>query len=332
MAYFRKLPSGTWRAEVDLMGVRDSTTGPTKREVQEWATQVEADIRAGKRGRLPRKTLAEAVERYVDEVAVMYANARAERLAWARWLQQMGPLAQRPISELTTDDLARWRDSRLQTITAGSASREINRIRAMFTIARDEWKWISVSPFDGLRRPGDNPPRERRVKPLEVRAIARHLGYVTGRVETASQQVALAFLIALRTGMRLNEITRLHDEIVDLERRVIRVKHKMQYLTLRTRDIPLTHQAVRLLKSAPGRGKGLYISPSAGSISTQFSIACDRLGISGLQFRDSRAEALTRLSKRVDVLTLARISGHKDINILEQHYYRETAEDIARRL
>ena len=37
-------------------------------------------------------------------------------------------------------------------------------------------------------------------------------------------------------------------------------------------------------------------------------------------------------SRKVDVLTLARISGHQDLSMLSRVYYRESASDIARRL
>ena len=48
-----------------------------------------------------------------------------------------------------------------------------------------------------------------------------------------------------------------------------------------------------------------------------------------LHFHDSRADALTRLSRRMDVMRLARISGHRDLRQLLQTYYRETAADVA---
>ena len=51
-----------------------------------------------------------------------------------------------------------------------------------------------------------------------------------------------------------------------------------------------------------------------------------------IHFHDSRATALTRLSQRLDVMQLARMSGHRDIKILYAVYYRETAEAIARLL
>ncbi len=62
-----------------------------------------------------------------------------------------------------------------------------------------------------------------------------------------------------------------------------------------------------------------------------FRKALGRLKIEDLHFHDARGEALTRLSRKVDILTLQRISGHIDINQLSA-YYRETPADIAKRL
>jgi len=55
----------------------------------------------------------------------------------------------------------------------------------------------------------------------------------------------------------------------------------------------------------------------------------DRLLIEGLRFHDSRADALTRLSKRMDVMRLARVSGHRDLRQLMSAYYRAPAAEVA---
>ena len=47
---------------------------------------------------------------------------------------------------------------------------------------------------------------------------------------------------------------------------------------------------------------------------------------------DARASALTWLARRVDVLVLARISGHRDISLLHRVYYRATAAELAKDL
>jgi integrase len=48
-------------------------------------------------------------------------------------------------------------------------------------------------------------------------------------------------------------------------------------------------------------------------------------------FHDARATALTRLAKKLSILELARMVGHRDPRSL-MIYYRETAADIAKKL
>ncbi|MNR18580.1 hypothetical protein D3C85_1353140 [compost metagenome] len=66
--------------------------------------------------------------------------------------------------------------------------------------------------------------------------------------------------------------------------------------------------------------------------STLFSKLTKQLLIQGVTFHDTRATALTLLARRMDVMTLARISRHKDLNLLLKTYYRESVEDISRRI
>ena len=48
-------------------------------------------------------------------------------------------------------------------------------------------------------------------------------------------------------------------------------------------------------------------------------------------FHDTRHLVITRLAKKLNVLDLARMVGHRDLRQL-QIYYNESAEDMARRL
>ena len=56
-----------------------------------------------------------------------------------------------------------------------------------------------------------------------------------------------------------------------------------------------------------------------------------RTQIADLRFHDTRHEALTRLAKKLHVLDLARMVGHKDPRSL-MIYYNATATEIANRL
>ena len=62
-----------------------------------------------------------------------------------------------------------------------------------------------------------------------------------------------------------------------------------------------------------------------------FRKARNRAGLSGFTFHDTRATAIHRLSKKLDVLQLARMIGHRDINSLK-FYFEESAEEMARLL
>ena len=89
-------------------------------------------------------------------------------------------------------------------------------------------------------------------------------------------------------------------------------------------SVPVTRRAMRVL---PWHG-----TVNANEASVLFSKLCRELLIDGLHFHDARASALTWLSRRMDVMTLARISRHRDLKILLNTYYRESSEDIARRI
>ncbi|WP_394805627.1 tyrosine-type recombinase/integrase, partial [Ralstonia mannitolilytica] len=77
-----------------------------------------------------------------------------------------------------------------------------------------------------------------------------------------------------------------------------------------SRQIPLSRHAIRLLRQVADRERCFTLTSSM--LDSLFRKARDRLLIKDLHFHDSRAEALTRMSRKVDVMTLAKISGHSD--------------------
>lgn len=105
MAYYRKLPSGRWRAEVEVAGHRETQGGfPTKREAQEWATQTEADLRAGRLGKWPLKTLGDALDRYQKEISVTKASRVFEERRFEALKRDFPELvARRQVFERFTD-------------------------------------------------------------------------------------------------------------------------------------------------------------------------------------------------------------------------------------
>lgn len=320
MAYIRKRKTG-WRVEVERLGVRQSQTFATKAAGEAWARQVESDLLARKRGALPRYTVLQALDKYAQEVSPGKKGGAWEVKRLAFFGRE--PWAGKLLQDLTASDLAKWRDHRLQGITPGSVRRDLTVLRSVFKLAIKEWQWIDASPLDGLTIPAENKPRTRRIGWREVRRQSRALGYRTGQVATKQQEVALAFLIGLRTAMRAGEILSLTPAAVDLESRVA---HLLDTKNGEDRDVPLSRAAARLFRSWRGW------TVDSASLDALFRKARVRAGLSGFTFHDSRAEALTRMSSKLDPFELARVSGHKDLGILLSRYYRKTASEIARKL
>ena len=118
--------------------------------------------------------------------------------------------------------------------------------------------------------------------------------------------------------MRLSEVLRAPGS---LSNGVVTLRSKTEDVA----RIPVGRIAQRLIKQA-----SFTVDANEGSV--LFSKLCRELLITGLTFHDARATALTHLSRKVDVMTLARISRHKDLKILLNTYYRETSEQIANRI
>ncbi|MCO1361023.1 tyrosine-type recombinase/integrase [Burkholderia multivorans] len=258
-----------WRAQISVKPdpaskpVRDSQTFRTQREAKAWAAAREHELRKQAAQRpAERYTLRAMLERYDAEIIPAKRGARPESMRLRAFLRNFPMLADKTLADVTTPDLAEWRDARLRgfvgsdgqqvpAVGVASVLRDISWLRNAFSVARKEWRWMDANPFEGFRLPADAPPRDRRVSPLEVKLLCRQLGYRTGvPPQSLQQETALAFLIALRSAMRAGEILALGKGTLDLDQRVARVPHKTQHLTGRPREVPLTRQAVRLLSKA----------------------------------------------------------------------------------
>jgi integrase len=233
-------------------------------------------------------------------------------------------MADKKIVDIKPADIAAWRDERLITVKGSTVNRDMNLLSHVFTIARREWGWIKDAPTKDVERPKDPPHRDRRISEEEIDAICLQLGWDRKKSKaptTKQHRIALAFLFAIETAMRAGEICALAKG--DVQGRVARL-----HITKngRPRDVPLSAGALEIWKLVPD---GFDLSPAI--LDALFRKAKKNAGIEGLTFHDTRHEAITRLAQKLDVLDLARMVGHTNINQLRT-YYNATAEDIASRL
>lgn len=195
MATFYK-EGDSWRAQVARKGIRKSKSGfRTKLEAQAWARATETAVLA--QGKRPSKSLHDALGRYAETVSIHKKGERWERVRIALFKRLMDD---KGLADLTPDDIARWRDKRLKSVSSGSVRREMNLLGAILQTATDEWGWIEANPMRKVRKPPDGKGRERLVTPEEIDVL---LAECRSPLE---KLVALAVMFALETGMRAGEI------------------------------------------------------------------------------------------------------------------------------
>ena len=319
MASIRRWKKG-WRAEIFRAGVRKSKVFANKQEARDWAAHEEAKILGGAKvaARMP---FGEVLDRYAREVSPAKRGHRWEVVRLEK--MQRDTIAEKPIGDLTATDFADWRDRRVQEVSDGSVRREMTLLGAVLSRARDEWGLIAESPLKSVKKPPEPRKRSRRPTPEEIDRLILVGG---SDLSTATSRSIHAFLFAIETGMRAGEIVSLTPDAVDLDRRVAALSKTKNG---DARDVPLSPEAVRLLRELPKRDP--LFGLTSGQLDALFRKVRDKAAISDLHFHDSRHEATTRLSRKLDVLALAKMIGHRDIRML-MRYYDETAEDLARRL
>ena len=97
------------------------------------------------------------------------------------------------------------------------------------------------------------------------------------------------------------------------------------------RDVALSSRAVALLEKMHPKKVGRVFQVPQASAGQIFRRTVQLAGISDLTFHDTRHTAITALARKLDMLDLARMVGHRDPRSL-MIYYNATAEDIAERL
>lgn len=319
MASIRKRGT-SWRVELYRDGARESATFPTKQQAAAWAHQREAEM-GGER--LPEHTVKDALRRYAREVSPSH---KGERWELARLgLLERDPLAAVRLPSLRATHVADWKQRRLQDVSGASVAREMTLLRSVFEIARREWGWLHANPAADVKKPTAPPSRKRRISQDEADRIMLACGVTDLEAVTALNRGGLAFAFALETAMRAGEI-------LGLTWADVRPKSVALPMTKNgdAREVPLSLRAREILAALP-RDKATCFDLDAGTRDVLFRRARDATGIPDLHFHDTRAEAIWRLSKKLDVMELARVIGHRDLRSL-LIYYQTTADELADRL
>lgn len=330
MASIRKV-GDRWRAEVRKRGVYASESFRTKAEASRWSLEQETEIEDGRAGKVPRKTLRQALERYAADETPKKRGWRAEGIRITKFIATI-PFVDRFIADISSDEWAQWRDSLARggarkPLAPGSVIRDFNVLRALHSIALEEWGWLKVNPLVKVKNPPKPRGRKRLISSAEVDALCAALGYAGGNPTTKTQRVALGLLFALETGMRAGEVFGLRSSNVDP---AARVAHLPLTKNGSERDVPLSRRALELVELAAGDELAFGVSTSsADGLFRKYRPAT----LADVHFHDSRHTAATRLasSGKLTPFELCKMFGWSDMN-QALDYFNATASTIAAKL
>ena len=316
-----------WRVQIRLRGVTRSNTFERHADAKAWAARTESQILDGLQGNASRnKTFGDIAQRYLEEVTPQKRGQREESYRIGRILQ--AHLSTIYLSDLRPQDIADWRDDRLKEVSSASVIREITTISAICNQAMREWGLLNDNPVLKISKPKPTKARTRRPTEHEIEELCKAMLLTenTTKPELVTQRVALALLFAIETAMRAGEICGLTWNDIYLTKRIA---HLPITKNGSSRDVPLSKRAIEIIEKLKGIDEKSVFNVDAKTLDVLFRRARDKCEIEDLHFHDTRREALTRMSKKVPVEMLAKISGHKDLRILLNVYYRPEMSDIA---
>lgn len=326
MASFERKPNGRIKAII-RMQVRDggpkSKTFSSMPRARLWAAQREAELSDISEGQIPKHTLGEAFDRYAKEVSPSKRGGRWEKIRLSALPSTGGGILRTNLllNDIPPALLAKWRDARLTEVSAGTLLRELSLLSAVFQRCVREWQWLRENPVKAISKPAAPAHRDKVLSRVEIYKILRALQQ-TG-TESTTYRIGLAFLFALRTGMRAGEICGIKREnIQDARITLPMTKNGTR------RHVPLSRKANVILKRALNLGFDPVFGLNVGSLDTLFRRARDAAGVVDVHFHDSRHWAATMMARKLPLVDLCRMFGWKD----PKHaliYYNATATSIA---
>jgi integrase len=269
------------------------------------------------------------LRKYSEEVSEGKDGGRWEIIRIKAFLGMETLPLRMKVKDITSADLTDWRNARMKEVSAGTVLREISLLSGIFSTAQNEWKWAKINPFADLKKPEKPDHREILITRSQQLKMLRSMGYVSGPCKSATQAVSVAFLVALRTGMRAGELCNIRWE--DVHSRHIQVTGLApgaRKTSSAKRKVPLTGKASRLIESMRGWDKERVFGIRPQTLDTLFRRNRDRAGLSGFTFHDTRHTAATWIARHITILDLCKMFGWKDPK-QAMVYYNPDASDIA---
>ena len=352
----RKLADGTirFRAEIRISrkgfaNFKESKTFSSMRLAQKWLAMREEEIEENPdillgRSDVTNITLANAIEKYLDEVGNEYGRTKTYCLR----LIQKFPIAQYIITKIKPADISEHVALRkggyakldLKPIATSTLQHELLHIRGVLSHASVMWDVnVDLAGFDKAtaqlrktRQISSSGKRDRLPTTAELKKLTEYF-YRKWQKPVYSYPMHLIVWFAIFSCRRESEITEMLLADYDEDNDVWKVRdlknpngskgnHKEFNVLEPCRKMIELLQVKSTRKRMLNRGydKDLLIPLSPKTIGGEFRNACKILGIEDLRFHDLRHEGCTRLAEQgLTIPQIQQVSLHDSWGSLERY-------------
>lgn len=335
-----------WQAVVRKSGIKpQAKTFSTKALAEAWAGKIEfgvEQIRAGITS-APQLTVREILEKFRDEETPNRKGERWEEYRIEAFLQNDW-VESRCDALYESGVLRQWRDDRLKEVGAGTVLREMSLLSSVFGHAMKEgWIKLPANPCSLVKRPPTPKSRSQIYTQEEFESVAGSMPDM--EPQSAHDWMRYCAWFSWETAMREGEICQLRWCDIDVANRMVKVldewtpknKKGPSVKNGQSRNVPLSTKACQMINTlssffedAPETD--LIFQIPKGSLCQSWMTAKKTVGLEHMVFHDIRRTALTRLAKTFQVMELAKISGHRNVNELLNTYYNPDMSEMAARM
>lgn len=335
----------TYRVKIRLKGCPTvSASFSRKTDAKKWATDTEAEIRAGryfKTAEAARHTFGEMIDRYLKNVMPRKSEKQrafqTAQLEW--WKAELGSIT---LDKLTPVIIVEKRDLLARTPVPGfeadgttprkrsgaSVNRHLAALSHVLTVAVNEWGLLDDNPMRKVSKLKESRGRVRFLSDDERQRL------LAACADSKSPYLYTLVVVALSTGARRGELLGLKWGDVDMERGTV------VFLDTKNgerRSAPLAGLALEQIRelSKVRRIDDDRVFPiSVSSLRWYFGKAVKEAAIDDFRYHDLRHSAASYLAMNGATLAeIAEVLGHKTLSMVKRYSHlteAHTAGVVAR--
>ena len=314
----------------------ETRTFESHKRAEQWIKEREVELaRPGAiaAATAPTYTLADAIDRYVEESLKKIGRTKAQVLEAIKAF----PIAGKSCEQITSEDVVSF----ARELNAGQRQPQtvgnyLSHLGSVFTVARPAWSYpLDKRAFDDAmivcRRLGlssKSKERDRRPTLDELDRIMRHFEERSIRMPDAAPMMHIT-AFAIFSTRRQEEIVTIKWANLDEQHSRILVRDMKHPGQKEGNDVwvDLPAPALAIIQAMPQTDDRIFPFGTDG-ISAAFTRACQFLGIDDLHFHDLRHDGISRLFEQgMNIPQAASVSGHRSWQSLKRYTHIRQSGD-----